>query len=813
MVPLLVNGITYQYPELDDEGWGNVATNWAVAITQGTLQKTGGLFSLISDVDFGPSFGIKSIYFKSRSSNIALTGILRLSNTDTITFRNVGNTADLAFTTGSSDAIPSYAGIDLVNLSTAQTLSNKTITSSIFTGGTFNSPTINTPTVSGGTFTTPTINGGTLSNISISGGTGLFSDGSAASPSISFINANTTGLYKFASNSLGFSTNGISAGNITASGLWSLGNSTTTGTHQVFGNQLALEAPSGANAELTALGGSGGGALVNISGGSGGNSFISMTGRVSSVETQQAFIEAFYNDGTTNRQITQLSFLNTNTPASIAGGAVILSTSTSSGVVTPGFILDQNQTVTIGSVNSTTHQITGNLNVSGTITGTFSTPTITGQGLFANGSASAPSISFTNDHTTGLYFSTPHTLNFSTNGTNEGSIDQNGAWTFGAVGNGQTHIFNGYGLTLTTASPSPVSFEVSNTNGTGAYNATITMATVSGGGSPILYWDQFLNEYAMGVYYGDGLLRIEAGPYGFGSGSNVIAAKIDGNGTWILGPSGGTFTHTVNGNLNVTGTNTSGSFIPTSSTAPLNGMYLTAGGFLAFTSNGNLAASFDHSATPNLIVQGSISSLSGNVIAGGFYGTGSTLILHSNSLTALSFDGSPNATFTGNVGIQSGNSLKLFDSGNVNYIGIDAPTTVSSTYTITLPTAAPTAATNLTYNGTNYVWAPAPGAVSLISVILNDATTNGTAATFVSATTNVLFIQYSLKRGTNYQIGELKIVNDGTSPEIIDANVPIGDCGTIFSVVISGSNLLLQYTTTSTGTNVNMKYSPTSWAA
>lgn len=148
-VLLIINGVTYNYPQLTDEGWGNDATNWAVAITQGTLQKSGGLFALTGDVDFGPSFGIKTIYVKSRSSNIALSGVLRLSNSDFIAFRNASNTADLAFGPGSSDAIPQYNGIDLVNLSSPQSLSNKTFITPIVTGNLVVSGTISASNFSG----------------------------------------------------------------------------------------------------------------------------------------------------------------------------------------------------------------------------------------------------------------------------------------------------------------------------------------------------------------------------------------------------------------------------------------------------------------------------------------------------------------------------------------------------------------------------------------------------------------------------------------------------------------------------------------
>lgn len=149
-IPLIVGGVTYQYPSTTDEGWGSDATKWAVAITQGTLQKAGGLFALTADLDFGPNFGIKSIYYKSRSSGIALSGQVRLANNEFIAFRNFGATGDLAFGPGSSDAIPQWNSVDLVNLSTAQTLTNKTLTSAI----------LDNPIFTG----LPTLSGLTLSN-------------------------------------------------------------------------------------------------------------------------------------------------------------------------------------------------------------------------------------------------------------------------------------------------------------------------------------------------------------------------------------------------------------------------------------------------------------------------------------------------------------------------------------------------------------------------------------------------------------------------------------------------------------------------
>ncbi len=94
-ITLVVNGQTFEYPEQGDNAWGASATNWAVAVTDGMLQKAGGTFSLLSDANFGPTFGLVSPYFKSETSNIAATGILRLANTDVIAWRNGANSADV----------------------------------------------------------------------------------------------------------------------------------------------------------------------------------------------------------------------------------------------------------------------------------------------------------------------------------------------------------------------------------------------------------------------------------------------------------------------------------------------------------------------------------------------------------------------------------------------------------------------------------------------------------------------------------------------------------------------------------------------
>lgn len=104
-VTLTINGVDYEYPETGDVDWGPDATDWAQAVTTGMLQKAGGLFTLLAETDFGGSFGLKSLYYKSRSSNVSSTGTLRLALSDSIGFRNNANNADLLLTVSGSNTL------------------------------------------------------------------------------------------------------------------------------------------------------------------------------------------------------------------------------------------------------------------------------------------------------------------------------------------------------------------------------------------------------------------------------------------------------------------------------------------------------------------------------------------------------------------------------------------------------------------------------------------------------------------------------------------------------------------------------------
>lgn len=101
-----LNGANFIIPQTNEVGWGSNLDDYFVAIPAGVLQKTGGLFTLSAETDFGSSFGLKSLYYKSRSSNIAASGILRLANnSDAVAWRNAANSSDLSLTVNTSNQL------------------------------------------------------------------------------------------------------------------------------------------------------------------------------------------------------------------------------------------------------------------------------------------------------------------------------------------------------------------------------------------------------------------------------------------------------------------------------------------------------------------------------------------------------------------------------------------------------------------------------------------------------------------------------------------------------------------------------------
>ena len=97
-------GPNYTIPDVGDENWGQEVTNFLVAIPNGVMP-TQGSFALTGDVTLGATYGLVAAHFISSGSNPALTGFLRLDKTDTLSWRNNANSADLALGINGSDLL------------------------------------------------------------------------------------------------------------------------------------------------------------------------------------------------------------------------------------------------------------------------------------------------------------------------------------------------------------------------------------------------------------------------------------------------------------------------------------------------------------------------------------------------------------------------------------------------------------------------------------------------------------------------------------------------------------------------------------
>lgn len=106
--PITFNSAAYSVPAYNDTGYAQGAGNlssYLIAIASGTLQQSGGTFSLIADVNFGSNFGLLSKYYTSVTANPATAGVVRLAKTDSIDWRNNANSANLALAVNGSDQL------------------------------------------------------------------------------------------------------------------------------------------------------------------------------------------------------------------------------------------------------------------------------------------------------------------------------------------------------------------------------------------------------------------------------------------------------------------------------------------------------------------------------------------------------------------------------------------------------------------------------------------------------------------------------------------------------------------------------------
>jgi hypothetical protein len=99
------NNTNFSLPDVGDRLWGQNVTNFLISVAQNALSKAGGSFTLTADANFGANYGLLAKYFKSVSSNISTTGVVRSANDEGIGWRNAANNADLILKVDNSDRI------------------------------------------------------------------------------------------------------------------------------------------------------------------------------------------------------------------------------------------------------------------------------------------------------------------------------------------------------------------------------------------------------------------------------------------------------------------------------------------------------------------------------------------------------------------------------------------------------------------------------------------------------------------------------------------------------------------------------------
>jgi len=130
MATTIVDGTTYTIPENGARGWGTEVTNLLKALGDNSLLIKGGSIPLTSEADFGANFGLKAVWFASRTGGTpAADGVLRLANTDSIQWRNTANDNQLEL--GMVGDFIAWEGVNLLDASTSQSIVNKNIDASL----------------------------------------------------------------------------------------------------------------------------------------------------------------------------------------------------------------------------------------------------------------------------------------------------------------------------------------------------------------------------------------------------------------------------------------------------------------------------------------------------------------------------------------------------------------------------------------------------------------------------------------------------------------------------------------------------------
>ena len=115
--------------ESKSANWGIQVSNFLIAVADQAIAKTGGLFTLSADINFGSSKGVILPYATSSTANPASLGVVRMANNEGIGWRNALNNANLILKVDTNNRL-SFNSEVVPTVSSTDSLTNKTLTDS-----------------------------------------------------------------------------------------------------------------------------------------------------------------------------------------------------------------------------------------------------------------------------------------------------------------------------------------------------------------------------------------------------------------------------------------------------------------------------------------------------------------------------------------------------------------------------------------------------------------------------------------------------------------------------------------------------------
>lgn len=182
---------------------------------------------------------------------------------------------------------------------------------------------------------------------------------------------------------------------------------------------------------------------------------------------------------------------------------------------------------------------------------------------------------------------------------------------------------------------------------------------------------------------------------------------------------------------------------------------------------------------------------------------GDTLQLGTNNLNRLQIDAA------GSVRMMNASGANLLwdtdGGGDIGASGANRPDRIYARTSIHVGA--------FTITGSEFSYLDDAEGLTTVALADNQASA-ADVATWAHASFSAIHMTYSLSRGAGIrETGVIMISTDGTTATVSREGAPVGSNGITFTADVSGANVRLRYTSTSTGTGATMKYKLLKWLA